>query len=290
MFIAIDDNDLLVYQGHTPGYAYGLWPLPMVSAATLLEGVPDLSELPAGRTLTSAQMIFREDSFDAIARIKRGRLYCVMPTRPTQWHVSPPSVQPFTDQAQRRLYGFDSNTVGDLSRFVGKGLVALGSASAFSLWQIVSVERIYSGEDVITLKARGSLGVLPDVNENAVPVGDRDKLRQTMQTLQDAAHRSGPESVIDRARDVAQWCLGSWLAHQRSDPQLREQDIKALISKIDETIYPVLRGVAHSIARLHARNKPNEQVRHGSRPIMESDAEYALAGIGILLREVGWAA
>lgn len=290
MFIAIDDNDFLIYQGHTPGYGYGLWPLPMVCAATLLDAAPDLGSLPSGRNLTSAELIFREDSFDAIGRIKRGRLYRVMPTRPTQWNVSPPAVQLFTDQAQRRLYGFDSNTVGDLSHYIGKGLLALGSASAFSLWQIVSIEQIYSGEDVVTLKARSSLGVLPEVNENAVPVEAREKLRQTMETLQDAAHRSGPQSVVDRARDVTQWCLGSWLAHQRGDLQLRELDIKALVSKMDEKASPIIRGVGHSIARLHARTKPNEQVKHDSRPIMEADAEYALAGVGIILREVGWTA
>lgn len=289
VFIAIDHNDFLIYQGHAPGYAYGLWPIPMVSAATLLDGAPNLSLLPAGGSLASAELVFREDSFDAIARIKRGRLYRVMPTRPTTWNVSPPSVQPFAVQAQRQLYGFDSNTVGELSAYVGSGLVALGTASAFSLWKLVSLERIYSGEDVVTLKARGSLGVLPEVNEDKVPAEAREKLRQAIETLQDAAHRSGPESVIDRARDVTQWCLGSWLSHLRSEPQLREQDIKALVSKMEGTSFPVIRGVAHSIARLHARNKPNEQVKHGSRPIMEADAEYALAGVGILLRELGWA-
>jgi len=40
----------------------------------------------------------------------------------------------------------------------------------------VSIEQIYSGEDVVTLKTRSSLGVLPEVNESAVPVEAHEKL------------------------------------------------------------------------------------------------------------------
>ncbi|EQD40246.1 protein containing Restriction endonuclease, type I, EcoRI, R subunit/Type III, Res subunit [mine drainage metagenome] len=43
-----------------------------------------------------------------------------------------------------------------------------------------------------------------------------------------------------------------------------------------------------ALARLHSRAKPNEQERRDTRPVMEADAEYALAAMGLLLRELGW--
>lgn len=42
------------------------------------------------------------------------------------------------------------------------------------------------------------------------------------------------------------------------------------------------------VARLHAR-KPNEQIKRSLRGNVEGDAEVALANIGLLLRELGWA-
>jgi hypothetical protein len=44
------------------------------------------------------------------------------------------------------------------------------------------------------------------------------------------------------------------------------------------------------LARLHARNKPNVQEEKGTRAVTEDDAEYALAAVGLLLREMKWAA
>jgi hypothetical protein len=38
-----------------------------------------------------------------------------------------------------------------------------------------------------------------------------------------------------------------------------------------------------------ARGKPNAQEEKGSRPVTEADAEFALASVGVLLRDIGWA-
>jgi hypothetical protein len=129
---------------------------------------------------------------------------------------------------------------------------------------------------------------LPELDLSAIPEPGRVKVQQTISILADAAYRSGPESVIDRARDVAQWCLGTWLADQEKKDALRHEDLGSLVKKIPENrIIP--KSIGATIARLHSRAKPNEQDRYGGRPIMEEDAEFAIAAVGMLLRELRWA-
>lgn len=289
MLIAIDNNDQLAYQGHTQGYGYGLWPQPVLSPATLIVTDADLTALPSSAYLHDATLVFREDSFDAVTRIRRGRLYKTLPQRPTPWHVSPPSVQPYTDQRQLQLYGFDSNLVGNMSVHVNKALIALGTRDAHTMWRIVSCERIVTGEDLLTLRARATLGGLPELIEAAIPKGECAKVLETFDKLGEAAYRAGPESVVDRARDVAQWCIGTWLADRRHDPSLRAVDLWELAGKLEEKDYAVLRNTGRSLARLHARVKPNVQEEKNTRPVTEDDAEFALAAVGMLLREIRWA-
>lgn len=290
MLIAIDNNDQLVYQGHTPGYGYGLWPQPVLSHATLIGADADLVLIPASAHLHDAAMVFREDSFDAVTRIRRGRLYRVLPSRPTGWHVSPPGVQPFTDQRQLQLYGFDSNLVGSMHGYVNKALIALGTRDAHTLWRIVACERIVTGEDLLTLRARSSLGTLPDLNESKVPPDQLAKVKETLAKLAEAAYRAGPESIVDRAKDAAQWAVGTWLAAQRNAPDLRKKDLAKLAAELEGEATAVTQGVSKALARLHARGKPNVQEDKGSRDVTEDDAEFALATVGLLLREIGWAA
>jgi hypothetical protein len=152
----------------------------------------------------------------------------------------------------------------------------------------VGIERIVTGEDLLTLRARSSLGVLPEINETAIPVDAKAKVIETLGKLSEAAYRAGPESIIDRARDVAQWCIASWLADKESDPKLRNVDLGQLVSRLPDKDYPAIRGVAGALARLHVRNKPNEQERYNTRPVTEDDAEFSIAAIGLMLREIGW--
>lgn len=288
MLIAIDDNDQLVYQGHTTGYGYGLWPQPVLSFATLLLTEGDVTGLPASSQLQDAAMVFREDSFDAVTRIRRGRLYKVLPSRPTGWYVSPPGVQPYTDQRQLQLYGFDSRLVGGMQAHVNTTLIALGTQDAHTLWRIVACERIVTGEDLLTLRARASLGTLPELDESKIPPDQLGKVQETLAKLTEAAYRAGPESIVDRAKDAAQWAVGTWLAAQRNAPDLRKKDLAKLAAELEGEATAVTHGVSKALARLHARGKPNVQEDKGSRDVTEDDAEFALATVGLLLREVGW--
>ena len=167
-------------------------------------------------------------------------------------------------------------------------LVALGPRSAFSLWRVASIERIVTGESLVTLRARSSLGLIPDLNVEAVPEDARTKVAEVLDAVMLAAHTSGPTSVVDRGRDACQRCLGVWLATTSGDLKWRREDLGALARKLSEESR--LSGpVAATVARLHSRGKPNENERYGSRPLVEDDAEFALAAVGLLLREIRWA-
>ncbi len=288
MMIAIDGNTKLVYEGQG-NYGYGLWPTPVLSMATLLDSEFDFSRLPIGSDLFNASIVFREDSFDPVTRIRRGRLYKTPGTQPQTWRVHlHANVQGSGPMVSIPLHGFDSNYLAsDRHKFNG-ALIALGCADAYTLWRVVGVERIVTGEDLLTLRARSALGTLPELNESALPEGALTKAKETLSKLSDAAYRAGPESIVDRARDVAQWCTGSWLAAIKDAPAMRHTDLGQLWSKVPEE-YSIIRAVVGALARLHSRVKPNEQDRYGTRAVSEDDAEFALASVGILLREIGWA-
>lgn len=290
MMIAIDGNTKLIYEGEA-FYGHGLTPTPVLSLATLIEDERSFQCIPRGVDLFNAAMVFREDTFDPVTRIRRGRLYKTPGNQPQEWRVIPNAFfQGMAGQTQMRLHGFDSNLMASQRDKLGNALIALGSADAYTLWRVVGVERIVTGEDLLTLRARSSLGILPELDESAIPIDGKTKVIETLGKLGEAAYRAGPESIVDRARDVAQWCIGTWIADRENIRQLRLVDLWELAGKVPEADFAVVRHIGRSLARLHARNKPNVQEEKRTRPVTEDDAEYALAAVGLLLREIKWAA
>lgn len=293
--IAIAEGQPLIYEGEN-NRGHGLWPSPVLSIATVLSAEGDL--VAEANDLLSAELVFREDSFDPVTRIRRGRLYKNPGTQPQDWWVQKhPAYEEevgFTRNhqgwLQKRVYGFDAwPAFAELSKRISSTLIALGTQQAYTLWSIVSIERIVTGEDLVTLRARASLGMLPELNVETIPESARSKVVETIEKLAEAAYRAGPESIVDRARDAAQWCLGVWIAQKEDKETLRHKDLSYLAKKLGNHDMVITQSVAQAIARLHARGKPNEQDKRGLRPVTEADAEFSLAAIGLLLRELGWA-
>jgi hypothetical protein len=167
--------------------------------------------------------------------------------------------------------------------------VALGNIE--SVWLVLSrPERISTGEYLFLVKGRQSFGILPEINQEKIPEAGRGKALETLQTLIDAAHRESPGSVVDRARDAAQWCLGTWAASKSGNIDLMTKDLWDIIKAVRSGPDQVIATDAANVVRiLHAR-KPNEQARRGTRPIMEDDAELAVRAVAFILREFGWVA
>ena len=164
-------------------------------------------------------------------------------------------------------------------------LVLLGADARFTAWTIISVEAIVTGEDLVTLKARSSFGILPKIIDANVPAAFKAKLSETLALFADEVHRASPVSVIDRARDAAAHALLAYFQLQGSDAQ----DLGKLIKRLQDENKTVAASAANIIARLHARAKPSEQEKRELRSIREQDAELATQCLGALLCEIGLA-
>jgi hypothetical protein len=265
-----------------------IWPVPIISGAAFIEG-------DTAPPLSNQSLVFREDSFDATTRVRRGRLY-VPAARPghQSWALPHPvhgglgsMVKNSSGQVERNLRLFDQYQEG--GNPCGKCLV-IGATD--SVWLVVAADRISTGERLLTLKARRAFGILPELDPVAIPQLGRRGVIETISMLTEAMYREAPHSVVDRARDAAQSCLAAWAASRWNDEAVITEDLGRLIS------YALRRGgrderggaldAANLIRILHARGKPNERQKRGLRHIVEDDAELALRAVGFLLHEFGW--
>ena len=289
MMLGVENQGRVIFEGESFSGS-GLHPPPMLSFASPLLAVRDLENLPQSTDIAAANFLFREDSFDPVTRVRRGRFYKYYGSRFVDWYVHSHSMFSAHSSAEKkRLITFATDVELNQRIRSDAALIALGLRDAYTLWRVVSVERIVTGEDLVTLRARSSLGILPTLDESKVPTEQLSKVQETLDKLAEAAHRAGPESIVDRAKDSAQWALGTWLAAQRDAPDLRKKDLARLAAELDGEATTVTQGISKALARLHARGKPNVQEERGSRDVTEDDAEFALATVGLLLREIGWA-
>lgn len=291
--IGIDNSFHDVYQNFG-NFWRAVEPSPFISEAKLDPEFPVEFTASPGISVP----VFREDSFDPVTRVRRGRFY--MPTQgqspSQQWALPHPVygsngsiVQLDNGLVERILFTYDQFQVTGGTPH--PKLVVLGAPD--SVWRVLGSERISTSEFLFTLKARHGIGILPEVNAAAIPESGRAKVIETLETLADAAHRESPGSVIDRARDAAQWCLATWAARELNNNELLGEDLGPLLKKIKaapkrEIAEKILLQAAEIIRVLHARVKPNEQRRRGLRPVMEDDSELALNAVGFLIREFCW--
>jgi len=290
--IGFDSHTGLIYEGEG-FYGYGLWPSPMVTIATHIVDSDSYREIPAADDLMQARLVFREDSFDPVTRIRRGRFYFNNGSQPVPWNAHPHSFLPTQALTPMLLITFHRWRAGtELMQGNGYGLVALGVSDACTLWRVVDVERLSTRDDLVTLRARTSLGLLPELLLGTIPENGREHVASLIEKVSQAAYRAGPESVIDRCRDASQACIGLWFAEKTANESSRELDLSPLLDKVERAFANepplVLLSAGRIIARLHAR-KPNEQVKRSVRENVEGDAEVALANLGLVLREIGWA-
>jgi hypothetical protein len=292
MNIGIDSDQHLLYEGRSFVGA-AIWPSPFVSTAKIVSADTEKLVAPEKQALIGDEWMFREDSFDPIARIRRGRFYRAGDRQPVEWSVHAHPALPTEvskasgDLLTKRLTTFHSNSMRHLvTGTSGKfPLVLLGIDDRFTVWTIISIETISTGEDLVALKSRSSFGILPDVDFGLIVEPYKDNLRNQLEGFADAVHRSAATSIIDRARDCASLIL---LAYYNATSK-NAKDLGALTKKLDAEGKTIAASVARILARLHARAKPVEVVKRALRPIHEQDGELAIQCLGTLLCELGWA-
>lgn len=318
MYLGIQECTHFVFEGTITSEGRALWPLPVMTPAVIrvanlgkqLQGLPPKNAPLLANTL----ILFREDFFDPVTRVRRGRFYKQQTM--ASWMVYP---HPALHLEALGAYGtgtiqkmgLTSSVTGtmrikDMLTFYSYSLwnaiqesrpeiarVELGTRESPTIWRVIDVETISTGEELVTLKARSSFGTLPEFKSDNIRVSDdRSKVVQTIDKLAETIHRAGPESVIDRARDAASAILLAALRQYGSN--IKARDLSETIKEIDK--HPKLKShknISHAagiVARLHSRAKPSEQERQEHLPpIHEQDAELAVLCIGTILRDLGWA-
>ena len=260
-----------------------VWPPPTVSSAAFI--AKDQKPTAPMLDLSQANHIFREDSFDATTRIRRGRFYRrdgAARTMLARRHDGPdihPWIQSFSSEGSRPP----------------ARLVAIGIED--SLWRILNAERISTGEWLVTLKARGGSGLLPEVDVDKVPELGRPKVVKAVDHMVDVAHRETLGSIVDAARNTACLRVAVYAAALEEEVEKQREIRRRDLAKVRAYFegHTKLKGMVVAISasrileRLHPRNKPGEQKKHNLRLITEGDATFAVGGIGLLLNELGWA-
>lgn len=303
--IGIDQNSWLVFDG-VSNYGHGVWPTPVISIATLIEKDSDWGNIPQSAQLDCARLIFREDSFDPVSRVRRGRLYEWNDGALQQpWFCAPHPTEPPATNSQaidgrtnRYLYTYrPARLFSVASVSTSRGQLVLGTQAAPTVWRIVSTETIISGEEMITLHARSTFGSLPDVLDDRLPEGGRDEICALLDKVADAAFRSSPAALIDLCRAASTVVLAFWLDPAGDTPNnVHHLDLGGLLKAYERAVGDgnaqspsTVLSVIRLFQRFHSRGKPNEQKRYGLRPPTEEDAKLVLNALGFLLREFGWA-
>lgn len=299
MHLGIDQQTGLVYEG-ADGPDLPTFPAPSVTLATLICEPADWGRLPVDVHGSHTSWVFREDSFDAASRTRRGRLYQPWGGQHgIEYRVAPNAY----DIASTRRAGADGRISQKLYRYQGcsallamehrgqGSTLALGTPRASSAWLIVQTEMLASQAVMVTLKAKTAFGLLPEIDDSKVPQEYQADVAKVIGATLDAAFRAPAASVIDHCRDALQVILSRWLAAKRGDAAILTADLGKVARAFDkdgENLLCVNR-LAAVVATLHARAKTNQQVEWDSRPPVEEDAELALQSLGFAIREIGWA-
>jgi hypothetical protein len=102
MYLGIEENTGLIYEGSGNPDIPAI-PLPSVLQAKLIEEPEDWGRLPGGLSGDPRQWTFREDSFDPVTRVRRGRIYQPWgSSQPSDQSVSP---HPYDDPMRRAVHG-----------------------------------------------------------------------------------------------------------------------------------------------------------------------------------------
>lgn len=284
-----------VFEGDSEYGAHLVWPRPVITLAKFVKAT-DESLVPATEN-SIGHCCFREDFFDPVSRIRRGRFY-QSTGGTTTWQVLKPTnvVIPGINN-QDGLIGVSLRGYRtywpSIASDDSQDMVLLGSSSAFSVWSVVGIESISTGEELVTLKARQSMGALPDVYWAKVPADHRHNVREAIEKLADDYRRAGRDSVIDRAREAATAILSAHL-QSKGDASANGKDLNELVKKLTASSKPneqrILACAAEIAQRLHSRGKHAEKEKHDDlRPIREQDAELAVQCVGVMLCDLRWA-
>jgi hypothetical protein len=288
--LGINTHDGTVYEGRL-NMGFRSQPPPILVPVTLPDAVKN--ETGFSSPIDGyAPALFREDSFDPVTKVRRGRVFRLRNTaQPMRWHVQ----DPFRSDLETENWGGRATqTIGVLfyerdNSFYGSTrapVVVLGTEPFLTIWKTIGIEMSAHGSATLILRSHRSLDALPELNPANVPVRVQKTVTAAIEKVENSNHRLGAVEVVDRCRDALSVVFGELC----DDPSL---DLGSAIKKLESAapkLFPLARWCGQIVARLHSRGKPNEQFNHGTRPVTEDDAQLALGCVALVLKEIGWAA
>lgn len=298
MNVGIEVHTNLVYEGRTTGLGIGIWPAPIMLQAAIYQ--PETKNLtpPKANELLPRTYVFREDTYNTASRIRRGRLYQAGAAQPQEWKVMPHPAIPNERQLirdsvagilQKQLYTFSSIPLRShlVSLKIERPVFVLGNDHGFTIWALVNAETSATGDELVTLKARQTIGALPTLHRQEIIDAGGSRVFEFIEKLETDIYGAGSESVIDRAREAATAICSVYL--QSKYDVKPGKDLGALANLLQDKGLEIAANSASTIARLHSRGKHAEQERRNMRPIHEQDAQLAIQLIGTVLCDLGWA-
>ncbi len=236
------------------------------------------------------EAIFREDSFDPVTRIRRGRLY-VDKMSEHRWD------QVKIDNGNTYNWGNLRPTASyepwkpDNNKKIDGSIIQIGTGGFETKWRIVGLEKIYIGHILLTLRANSLLGVIPELSDTITDkdgnIIDVKPVQTALDSLVDAFHRQQAIPTVDVARETARVILTYWIGQSANT-----KDLGKVINEIPKN-KDMAQWAASIINRLHPRGKSAEQENQAAngvrlRPVAWEDTEVSVHLVGMLLREIGW--
>ncbi|WP_244859798.1 hypothetical protein [Nitrosospira sp. NRS527] len=273
----------------------------MVSQTTLVEAPADLKKIPHSFDSDPFTWMFREDSFDPVSRIRRGRLFQKLGNQGWESVVVEAHPAIFSeiraiataDKPSKSLsvYAECTELLNKANR--GEGMrLAIGVSSAYSLWRIVQTEYSVNRDILVTLRSESAFGILPDIDTSKIHPGNLPGVQSAIDRVLNAAYRELPSSVVDQCRNAATVIISRWMHQQTNSSTPAEKDlgdwIKVIENHFKDKPKVALCSALKIINRLHPRGKDNEKVLRDLRQITEDDAELTVYAIGFIIREIRW--
>ena len=251
-------------------------------------------------SLNQPNLVFREDSFDPITKIRRGRVYKEEIGNNQPWRVHDIArtdlkrIKWSNGEAQElETTSYSADSLIQLRQMTSLPKVILGKIPHHTYWKILSIETQYDGKPMLTLKAISNFGTVPDLMINQVPEIAQKPIQDALENVEVAANRLGPIETVDACRNAlsivfgalaedTKLDLGQGISHRIKENQSKSKNPNA-------NGQDLITQNADIVRRLHPRGKASEKEKHQTRAISQEDANLALNCLWFVLVELGWA-
>lgn len=284
----------LVYEGDE-NFLRAVHPIPILTRAAVEERL-------RASSLPRSAVLFREDSFDPVTRVRRGRLYEIdgevsgksLPVMNIQNYPFGPHVGVAAGQwAPDSWYrAWRPDRAPAFVEIVGKK-ITLGEGDYETIWRAVEAELVSTGDLLLTLRAVSSLGALPEIADEITDrqghLVNAQSIRDMLDRVVTAFHVQQPQPIVDVCRETTRVILAAWIGKEAE-----KCDLGDLIKKCLKELC-LVRSAASIINRLHPRGKSAEREMRANegknlRSVVDEDAECSVQLIGMILRDIGWTA